>query len=138
MNFKTLVTINAVLVFLFGSAVLLYPGFMMGTYGITLLDSAPLSILAFSRLLGVVALSLGIILFSVRNIPFSPPQKSLTAGLFMANLICLFFTFLQRLAIWSITSNTIGWVTVSFFFILSIGYGLLVLKKEISLSTSNA
>jgi hypothetical protein len=138
MNFKTLVTINAVLVFLFGSTVVLYPGLMMGAYGITLLDSAPWSILAFSRLLGAVALSLGIILFSVRNIPFSVTQKSLTVGLLMANLLCLFFTFLQRLAIWSIASNTIGWVTVSFFFILSIGYGLLVMKKETSLSISNA
>ena len=137
MNFKTIVTFNAILITIFGSAIALFPDMVLEVYGVPVQAPTAFTIWAFTRLLGVVVVSLGILLFAVKNVPASATQASLTIGLLLANLICLLMTYGQRQAIWSIEHNAIGWTTVAFFCFFSVCYtALLINKKENSLSAA--
>jgi len=132
MKLKPLILVMAVLSLVWGAGFLLLPAQMWGLYGITL-DSGGIYI---ARMLGVVFFMLGLILWLAKNDPGSQSLRAIVIGLGVGNLIGFVVTLWGQL---TVDISMLGWVGVSSFLLLGLGFGYHLLQDHPTsdLSVSN-
>jgi len=126
MNAKQYLTIAAILAVIYGIGFLAIPGNLLIFYGTP--DPDPHTVLT-AQYFGVALLSLGLIVWFVRNCPDSATIR----GVLIANVIGDVVGFV--LTLWGISQgllNAAGWSTVAIYGLLAIGalYLLLLASPE--------
>lgn len=118
MKLSTLFSIFAVVSLLFGLSLLIFPDMVMNLLGIASLDDLAAMLLRF---IGGVALSLGLMSWSLRNADASQARDGVVLGLSLGNAIC------ALILIWSALSgifNALIWVEAAIFALFAIAFFL--------------
>ena len=125
MNYKTLSVIKALVCLAFGPALLIFPGFVLGLFGMELCPSANM----FARVYGASLLGNLLLTYLSRNAESSKVRKAIIWDLFVYDLAALVaVTILQVQGL----MNYLGWGIIIIYLFFSVGYGLFLLPKKSS------
>ena len=119
MQFKSILTINAILAFASGVACVLAPAQMLAFYGVTL-DSMGLVIYQFW---GTALIGLGMLTWFLRNIQVPGLNKTIALSLLITNGLSTVMAIRGQFA----GANSFGWSTVALFLLLTIAWSLFLL-----------
>jgi len=123
MNYKTLSIIKALVCLAFGPALLIFPGFMMGLFGLEISPAANM----FARAYGASLLGNMLLTYLSRSAEPSKLRKVICWDLFvydLAGLIAIGILQIQGLM------NLLGWGIVIIYLFFSVGYGLFLLPQK--------
>jgi len=120
MNFKTLLTINAVLAVVSGIIFILIPGQILASYGIRLSLMGEV----IYQFWGATLIGLGLLTWSVR--PLEAPEFKKRIALYLSainGLSCLLALRGQTAG-----ANALGWSTVVVYMLMAAGFGYFYIK----------
>ena len=123
MKYKTLSIIKALVCLAFGPAFLIFPGFVMGLFGLDIGPAANLT----ARLYGATLLGNLLLAYLSRQAEPSRLRKAICWDLFiydLAALVAIGILQIQGLM------NLLGWGVVVIYLFFSVGYGLFLLPKK--------
>ena len=120
-------TFNAILFIGLGIAFALYGPIMIDFYGILETESSGISywmIASFARMFGAMLFGYGYLIWAIKNVPeneaTSPEiRRKIIWAQLLASLMGFTVAITQQITIWW---NFAGWVTVTVFLVLVIGY----------------
>jgi hypothetical protein len=123
MNFKTLSIIKSLVCLAFGPALLLFPGFVMGLFGLEISPAANM----FAKAYGASLLGNMLLTYLSRNAGPSKLRTAISWDLFiydLAGLVAIGLLQIQGLM------NILGWGIVIIYLFFSVGYGFFLLPKN--------
>jgi len=123
MKLSTFLTINSILVFLFGLAFLLMPDTLMSLYGVELNSIG----VAISRLLGAAFLGFGTLRWLARNSTESGFLKAVVLSGFVEDSIGFLVLLKAQLA--GLT-NASGWSNVALYGLFALGFAYFHFQKK--------
>jgi hypothetical protein len=123
MKLSNFLTINSILVFLFGLAFLLIPDTLMSLYGVELSSIG----VAISRLLGAAFLGVGTLRWLARNSKESGFLKAVVLAAFIEDSIG--FVVLLKAQLAGLT-NVSGWSNVALYGLFALGFGYFQFQKR--------
>lgn len=115
-------TIAAILALIFGLAFLLVPAQFLGLYGLSLDPSFQW----IARYLGSAFAGLAVLTWMGRNVPSGPALRAILMGDFVVSLTGLVVAVLDRLYG---EGNSLVWLTVVLYLLLTLGFGYFVFVK---------
>lgn len=121
MKLSTLILIMAVLSLVWGAGFLFLPVQVWSLYGVAL-DSGGVYM---ARELGAVFFMLGVILWFARNDPGSRALRAIAIGLFIGNVIGFIASLIGQ---FTAGITPLGWVAVTAYLLLALGFGYSLLK----------
>lgn len=121
MKFKTLLTINAILAFTTGIACVLIPAKLLSQYDVVL---SPMGLVIY-QFWGAALIGLGILTWFAKEITELSFQKKFSFALFITNGLSTIMAVRGQFA----GANTSGWSTVTFFLLLTLGFGTFLLRN---------
>ena len=132
MNFKQLITTNAILFIGLGIAFALYGPLMIAFFGILESDGSPVQYwyaASFARMLGAALFGFGFLLFALRR--FNQPvggevERGITLAMIIANALGLLVALTQQVSIWG---TMMGWLAAGLFLALLTSYAYLFVRK---------
>lgn len=123
MKYKTLSIIKALVCLAFGPALLIFPGFVLGLFG---LDFGPAASLT-AREYGAALLGNMLLAYLSRNAEPSKVRKAIIWDLFIYDLVALVAIGILQI---QGLMNLLGWGVVIIYLFFSVGYGLFLLPKK--------
>jgi hypothetical protein len=129
MNLRNVIALNALVALGVGMAFVLYPGFLMASYGVTQIPEG----WALTRLFGVTLVSFGLVMWCIKDVAMSSARRIVTVALLSTNIFGLLIVLLQQQAIWSVRNALVGWLTVGVYVVFVSAYGYLLTKTPKSL-----
>jgi hypothetical protein len=125
MNYRTVLTVAAVLSFLFGIGFILMPGQLVTFYGVELDDTGRY----VAQLYGATLFGFGLLNWLARDFREGYVQRAvLTANTLSAALGFLFSLFGQLGGVAGV--NALGWSTVLIYLLLTLGFGYLRFMRQ--------
>lgn len=121
MNFRLLLTMNALLSIVSGIACVLFPAKLLSNYGLTLM---PMGVIIY-QFWGSTLIGLGLLIWMARNSKELKTQRLLALSLFITNGLGFYFSIQGQFA----GANVLGWSTVLLYFSLMFGYGIFLALK---------
>lgn len=121
MKFKVLLTINAILAFVSGTACALIPEQLLAQYDVSL---SPMGLVIY-QFWGVALIGLGMLTWFVRSITEVALQKRIALALLITNGLSAAMAIRGQFA----GANSSGWSTVVLFLLLTLCYGVFMLIK---------
>ena len=125
MKLSTLMTINAVVAFVFSVAFVLVPGQVVSLYGGE--ETAALKLLA--QLNGAAMVSFAVLTWSARNAAESDARRAIVLALFIGNAIGFVLTLISQLG--NVVA-AVGWSSVAIYLLLALGFGYFQFAKPAS------
>lgn len=122
MKFKTLITINAAIMFITGMACIAMPARLLANYGVTL---APMGLVIY-QFWGATLVGLGLLTWFARNVKETALQRTFALALFLTHGISCAIAIRGQYA----GANATGWSTVAIYFLLALAFGYLVLRSR--------
>ena len=122
MKFKTMMTIKAVVCFVFGIPMLMVPGLLMSLFGVTLDASGVL----MARLYGASLLGNLMLTWFGKNAAASDARRAIAIHLLVYDAIGFIVAALATL---SGMMNALGWFVVLIYLVIALGFGYFLLKK---------
>lgn len=121
---KILIMVMAIMSLVWGIGFILIPKFFWSLYGIAL-DSQGIYM---SRQLGTLFVMLGLILWFAKEDKGSVALHAIILGLFIGNTLGFILGLIGQL---TIEISALGWVGVLSYLLLALGFGYILLKKNI-------
>jgi hypothetical protein len=122
MKLGTLLTINAIIAFVFGLGFVLIPEIVLSLYGVSLSDNG----IFISRLLGAAFLGFAVVSWLVKNSTGSAELRAIVFALFISEVLGFFISLFYQIR--SIV-NPLGWTTVAIYLLLGVGFGYFYWKN---------
>ena len=122
MNFRTLLTTNAIVALVYAIGLLLAPTALLTLYGMTSGPSEQL----MARFFGVALVSVGLLTWFARNITDPNTHRAIVLAQLIANVVGLVVSALGTL---SSVMNVIGWSAVAIYLLLGLGYAYFQFMK---------
>jgi hypothetical protein len=128
MTLNNLFGVNSIISFVYGIALLLLPGTMLGLYGVPSSPGAQV----VAQLLGGVFLGIGLLNWLVRGVSDSAALRAIILSLLVTDALG------AVVSVWGTLSggfNTFGWSAVLVYLVLALGYAYFWFMKPV---TANA
>ena len=122
MNLKTLFVVTAVVTFVFGVLFIIIPTQFYSWYGI----DSNMALNYIGRLFGAVLIAVGLISWLSRNAADSDARKAIILSFFIADGIGFIIALIAQL---NNVVNSLGWLTVVIYFLISLGFGYFQFSK---------
>ena len=119
--FKVLLTINAILAFVSGSACALIPEQLLAQYDVRL---SPMGLVIY-QFWGVALIGLGMLIWFVRSITDFSLQKRIALALLITNALSIAIAIRGQFS----GANSSGWSTVVLFLLLTLCWGVFMFIK---------
>jgi len=116
MKIKTLLVLTSLFGIIFGLVYLLFPKYLLDFFGVDQTDA----VIMTTRFFGGSIFGYGVLAWSARNAAGSETRRAIKLALFIASLIG---SVLSILGVTSGFFNTLGWIPVAFFAVLTIAFG---------------
>lgn len=116
MKLSTLMSINAVLAFVFGLAFVLVPTQTLSLYG----PSPDATLKYVAQLLGAAFIGFGVLTWAARSMGESEARKAIVLSLFISEAVGFVIALVGQLGG---VVNTLGWSTVAIYLLLAVGWG---------------
>lgn len=131
MNYRNMFIVNALVAILFGLGFLFFPARVLGLFR----TEAFVSTLLLSRFFGTAMLTLGLVLWFVKDVADESVQKGIGIALLVGAVTGLLVTALGTFA-----SNAViranGWLAIVVYVLFGLGYGYLLFMNRPASSTS--
>jgi hypothetical protein len=127
MKLSNLFVFNTIVALPFGLGFLLAPGAMANLYGVPTDPAANL----IGQFFGVCLIAIGMLTWFARSVSDAKAQRAIMQALFIGDVLGLIVALMGML---SGVLNTLGWLTVALYLILSLGYGYFLFMKPGRLS----
>jgi len=133
MNYRIMFIVNALVAILFGLGFLFFPARVLGLFR----TEAFVSTLLLSRFFGTAMLTLGLVLWFVKDVADESVQKGIGIALLVGAVTGLLVTALGTFA-----SNAViranGWLAIVVYVLFGLGYGyLLFMNRPASLTSAD-
>ena len=125
MNFRTLMTVNAVIAFLFGLGFVLIPWQVYKFYAV----AANPQINYMGQLFGAALIGFAILTWKAKSAADSDCRKAIILALFLSNIIGFIVALFAQLGG---VVNSMGWSTVLIYLFLASGFGYFYFSKSAS------
>jgi hypothetical protein len=122
MKLKTLLLINTVVAAVFGLALVIVPGTVTATYGIT----ADAAMRYMSQLYGASLLGVATLCWYATDAPESEARTGIIRGLFLFNAVSLFVSLVAQ---FSGVMNAVNWSAVAIYLLFTLGWAYFVWVK---------
>jgi hypothetical protein len=122
MNIKTMLLINAVVAAVFGLALVIVPGTVIATYGIT----ADASLRYMGQLFGLCLVGHVVLCWFAKDAPESAARMAIVRALFVTNGLGLVVALMAQL---DGVTNAVGWSTVAIYLLLGLGWAYFLRAK---------
>jgi len=129
MKFKTLLTINAILAFVSGTACILMPAQLLAQYNVSL---PPMGLVIY-QFWGAALIGLGLLTWFARSITDLALMRKFALALFITNGLSVVMAVRGQFS----GANISGWSTVVLFLLLTLGYGVVLFTIRPALNTPN-
>ena len=116
MKLSLLYLVNSVVAVIYSVLILMVPTLMLKAHGMAVSDSAIL----MSRFFGSALLGMGITTWLARNAAPSNARKAITLSFFISDVLGLIVSLMAMI---SGHMNTLGWLPVLIYVVLSAGFG---------------
>ena len=122
MSLKALFIITAIIALVFGVLFIIIPTQAYSWYGI----SSDMQLNYMGQLFGAALLAVGLIAWQTRNAADSDARNAIVLSFFIADGIGFIIALIGQL---NNVVNTLGWLTVVIYFLLSLGFGYFQFTK---------
>lgn len=129
MKFKTLLAVNSAVAIVSGAACVLLPVQLLAHYDVTL---SPMGLVVY-QFWGATLVGLGMLIWIVRAVTDSVPQKRISLALFVVNALSCVMAVRGQYA----GANARGWSMVALFGVLALAYGAFTFVKAQNTTTKN-
>ncbi len=128
MKLTQLITVNAILAIAFGIAFGIYGPIMMAFFNVPETPGGTVGlywlVVSFARMYGAALFGFGFLLWAIKGVVMQPStspesRRGIIFSLLLANAMGAFVALVQQSAFWS---SLAGWVTVSVYVLLLVGY----------------
>jgi hypothetical protein len=122
MNLKTMLLVNSVVAAVFGLALVIVPGTVTATYGIT----ADASLQYMGQLFGSCLVGIAVLCWYAADTPESEARTAICRALFVFNGVALVVSLVAQLRG---VMNAVGWSAVAIYLLFALGWGYFLRAK---------
>jgi hypothetical protein len=122
MNLKTMLLVNTVVAAVFGLALVLVPGTVIATYGVTV-DAG---ILYMGQVYGAALVGIAVLCWFAKGAPVSEAGTAIFRALFVFNVVALVVSVVAQL---NHVMNAVGWSAVAIYLLFTLGWAYFLWAK---------
>jgi hypothetical protein len=122
MNAKTMLLVNAVVAALFGVALVLVPGTVATTYGVTMGAAT----LYMEQIYGAALIGIAVLCWFAKDAPPSETRAAIFTALFAFNVVALVVSIMGQL---NHVMNAVGWSALVIYGFFTLGWAYFLFAK---------